>query len=228
MQSLNKLLTENQVFGALSESERMHISEQAHHRSYARGEWLAHREDVWPYLFLVGSGSISGFKESSEGRSLIVLTLTSGDLFWGAAFFEDDSSMLIGLQAQQDCQIYLWSRAQLLPLLLANGRFSWNLSRLMLRRMLQGSAFMESLAFQPVRERLANLLLNQYGAAEDEFVPRDLTLDEMAAHLGTKREVICRLLYRFAAEGAVELRRTEFMITDREKLTAYAKLLPDV
>lgn len=227
MQGLNKLLAKNEIFGALSEIEQMNISEQAHQRSYTRGEWLAHREDVWPFLFFIDSGSISGFKESSEGRSLIVLTLEPGDLFWGSAFFEDDTSMLIGLQALQDCRVYLWSREQLLPLFLANGRFSWNLSRLMLRRMWQGSAFMESLAFQPVRERLANLLLNQYGEAADEFVPRTLTLDEMAAHLGTKREVVCRQLYRFAAEGTVELRRTEFKITDREKLTVHAKQLAD-
>ena len=218
VENLPNLLTQNQLFSSLSAQERATIIEQAHPRKFAAGEWLAHHGDVWPYLFMVTAGTVYGVKESAEGRSLIVLALEPGDLFFGMAFFEDGSPLLLGLQAHQDCQIYLWHREQFLPLLWENGRFSWELSRLMMDRMQQGSLFMEDLAFLPVRERLARLLLDRYGTAVGEFVARDLTLDEMAAHIGTKREVVCRLLYRFEAEGVLELHRTEFMITDRKKL----------
>jgi len=224
MASLADLLAENQVFGFLSARERLQITEQAYRRTFARGEWLAHHGDAWPYLFLVKTGTIHGVKESIEGRSLIVLTLQPGELFWGMAFFEDEAPLLLGLQAQQDCQVYLWSREQLLPLLMGNGRFSWELSRLLALRMQQGGSFMEDLAFRPVRDRLARLLLDRYGEAGSEFVTRDLTLDQMAAHIGTKREVVCRMLYRFEDEGLVELRRTEFMIANHKKLIALADM----
>jgi len=49
----------------------------------------------------------------------------------------------------------------------------------------------------------------------------DMTLDEMAAQIGTTREMVCRLLYRFAEEGAVEISRTEFMISDSGILEEY-------
>ncbi len=224
MASLTDLLAKNQVFGFLSERERIQIAEQAYRRTFTHGKWLAHYGDVWPYLFMVDAGTISGVKESIEGRSLIVLTLEPGELFWGMAFFEDDSPLLLGLQAQEDCEVYLWSREQLLPLLMENGRFSWELSRLLVLRMEQGGSFMEDLAFRPVRDRLARLLLERYGEAGDKFITRDLTLDQMAAHIGTKREVVCRMLYRFEDEGLVELRRKEFMIADRKKLVALADM----
>ena len=224
MESLTELLAQNQLFSALSERERSLAAERAIRRKFAGGEWLAHHGAVWPYLFLVAAGTVYGVKESIEGRSLIVLTLAPGDLFFGMAFFEDDSPLLLGLQAQQDCQVYLWSREQLRPLLWENGRFSWELARLMAGRMQQGGLFMEDLAFLPVRDRLARLLLDRYGGAVDEFVTRDLTLDEIAAHIGTKREVVCRMLYRFEAERVLEIRRTEFMITDPEKLLDFANL----
>ncbi len=226
IENLPDLLTKNPLFNALSVQERALIIEQAHPRKFAAGKWLAHHGDVWPYLFMVTAGTIYGIKESVEGRSLIVLTLKPGDLFFGMAFFEDGSPLLLGLQAHQDCQVYLWHREQFLPLLWGNGRFSWELSRLMMKRMQQGSLFMEDLAFLPVRERLARLLLDRYGTAVNEFVTRDLTLDEMAAHIGTKREVVCRMLYRFEAEGVLELHRTEFMITNHEKLTSFTTLPP--
>lgn len=94
----------------------------------------------------------------------------------------------------------------------------------MVQRMQRASDMVEELAFQPVRGRLGRLLPGHFGdEAMDEFVARDLTLDEMAAPVGTKREMVCRLLYQFADEEAIEISRTEFMIADRDKLEGYSQ-----
>ena len=85
----------------------------------------------------------------------------------------------------------------------------------MLRRMLYASDIVEELAFQPVTGRLARLLLERFGDAVGDYVARDMTLDEMAARIGSTREMVCRQLYRFVDEGAIQINRTEFMITDR-------------
>jgi hypothetical protein len=49
-----------------------------------------------------------------------------------------------------------------------------------------------------------------------------MTLDEMAARIGTTREMVCRQLYRFADQGAIQINRTEFMITDQGQLKKIA------
>lgn len=222
MQLLTEQLVKNPIFSSLDEADRTQLARQAIRKQYRKGEWIAHHGDDWPYLFLVGSGQVHGLKESSEGRSLIVLTLEGGDVFWGMSFFVDDVTMPVLLQAQGDSMVYLWSRDEMMPWLLGNGRIAWELSRLMVRRMQLASKIVEELAFQPVRGRLARLLLGHFGDAVDEFVARDLTLDEMAARVGTKREMVCRLLYQFAEEGAIEISRTEFMITNRDLLREHA------
>ncbi|MCB9444424.1 MAG: Crp/Fnr family transcriptional regulator [Ardenticatenaceae bacterium] len=219
---LDELLVHNPVFASLDVVDRAELARQAIRKQYRKGEWIVYHGDDWPYLFLVGDGLIHALKESSEGRSLIVLTLTEGEVFWGMSFFVDDVTMPVLLQAQADSTIYLWSREDMMPWLLGNGRISWELSRLMIQRMQRASEIVEELAFQPVRGRLARLLLGHFGEAVDEFVARDLTLDEMAARVGTKREMVCRLLYQFAEEGVIEINRTEFMITDRDLLQRYA------
>lgn len=89
---------------------------------------------------------------------------------------------------------------------------------MMITRMQLASGIVEDLAFHPVMSRLAGLLLDIFGEAEDEFMARDLTLEDMAAHIGTTREMVCRHLYRFAEEGAIEIRRTELRITNRDFL----------
>ncbi|MCP4427590.1 MAG: Crp/Fnr family transcriptional regulator [Chloroflexi bacterium] len=224
MKPLAQLLAQNPVFASLSAAEREALAAQSSQKLYDKGAIIAYYGDVWPYLLLVEQGSIHAMKESREGRSLIVTALEPGELFWGLAFFEKGAPLPAMLRAQEPCRVWLWSRDLLLPIMWGNGRFSWELSRLMAQRMQRASDVMEELAFQPVRGRLARLLLGHFGdEAVDDFVARDLTLDEMAAHVGTKREMVCRLLYQFADEGVIEISRTEFMIIDRDKLVGFSQ-----
>jgi CRP-like cAMP-binding protein len=41
----------------------------------------------------------------------------------------------------------------------------------------------------------------------------------MAARIGSTREMVCRLLQRFADQDLIKITRTEFEITDAERLT---------
>jgi CRP-like cAMP-binding protein len=77
---------------------------------------------------------------------------------------------------------------------------------------------LEGLAFHPVASRLARLLLENFETAGDAAISRHLTLDEMAAHIGTTREMVCRALYGFSDKKLIEVTRTEFVLTDRKGL----------
>lgn len=222
MKSLPALLTSHPVFASLSESQLSVVQETSIARSYDKGEYIALSGDIWPYLFIVTKGTIHALKESSAGRALLVVSLEPGEIFWGLAFFEENMPMPVGLYAAEASTIYVWPRERFLPLLLDNGRLSWELSRLMVQRMLRASAIVDELAFQPLTGRVARLLLDNF-PAEVDAAPRHLTLDEMAARIGSTREMVCRVLYRFAEEGAIRINRTEFVFTNRDLLQNYSR-----
>jgi CRP/FNR family transcriptional regulator len=156
---------------------------------------------------------------------LILATFKAGEIFWGLAFFLEEAPMPASLLASQDSEIIVWRRHELLPLLLRNGSLSWELSRLMIRRVQVASDIVEKLAFQPVAGRLARLLIEVGGENPQKPIPRDLTLDEMAARIGTTREMVCRFLHRFSADGLIEITRTEFSVTDPKGLKDLAQHL---
>jgi len=214
---IKELFLQNPVFANLPNIERDALLQQALHRKYQKGEYLTHAGDIWPYLFFLADGTISAVKESSEGRSLVATSFRTGEIFWGVSFYHEGLPMPVALRVDAASQILLWSRDQLIPVLLRNGRFSWELSRLMVSRMLRASEIVEELAFQPVAGRLARLLLDQY-PADRQSAERHLTLDEMAARVGTTREMVCRILYKFAEQGAIQINRTEFIFKDRALL----------
>ena len=211
------------LFSSLSSNELDEIARQSRPRNYCKGEWLAHYDESWMYLFWVEKGRIAALKESSEGRSLIAATIVKQEIFWGVGFFHDNAPMPVGLFAEEESKIRLWSREQLLPYLLRDGEMAWELSRQMVTRMLQVSDVVDNLAFRAVPGRLANLLLDHYSGSGDKPVARDMTLDQMAAHIGSTREMVCRALYKFADKGAIKINRTEFILTDEDKLTDIAQ-----
>ncbi|MCF6278467.1 MAG: Crp/Fnr family transcriptional regulator [Anaerolineales bacterium] len=218
MSALTEQIGQHIVFSSLSDSDLERLAEQSRPRKYLKGEWLVHCGDVWPFLFWVEEGEVIALKESGEGRSLITTTINAQDIFWGMAFFDDEATMPVALVADKDSRIRLWSREQLAPFLAQNGKMAWELSRQMVLRMRQASEVVENLAFRAVPGRLANLLLERYSGCGESPVARDMTLDQMAAHIGTTREMVCRALYKFADDGAIKINRTEFVIADENLL----------
>jgi CRP/FNR family transcriptional regulator len=219
--SLETYLNENPIFSTLNAEDKRLILTQAIPRSYRKGEWVVQYGDVWAYLFWVEKGAVTALKESCEGRTLVIETILDGEIFWGTSFFQVDAPMPVSLRAEEDTDLFLWPAETLKPIFFRNGKISWELARRMVQRMLRASEVVEELAFRPISGRLARLLLTRYSGS-DGPVARDLTLDEMAARVGSTREIVCRVLYRLADEGMIQISRTEFFLTDEEGLQELA------
>jgi len=80
-------------------------------------------------------------------------------------------------------------------------------------------SLVEDLSLRTVVGRLAKLLLEQATEEVDlEEVPRGLTHAQMAARLGTVREVITRSLHKLEDERIIKIERHRIIILDREAL----------
>lgn len=223
MDELITLLARNPIFYSLTDQQRARMAKLAQRRRYQAGEIIAHHGDIWPYMFLVGNGRVRAIKESIEGRRLMVTSLSPGEILWGMAFFIEGAPLPVLLTAQEDCLLHLWHREQLVPLLMESGRSLWQLACLMVDRMQRASDLVDGLAFQSVTRRVAQMVLDLFQGQEGQSVARDMTLDEMAAAVGTTREVVCRTLYRLAEHEMIEITRTEFLLTDQQALTGIAR-----
>ena len=77
-------------------------------------------------------------------------------------------------------------------------------------------SLIEEISLKAVRERLADLLLEMLGEAES--VELTLTNQEIAARIGTVREIVSRTLSRMVHEGAVRLDGRTLTLLDRSRL----------
>jgi CRP-like cAMP-binding protein len=221
MEKVSLLLEQIKIFRHLDTQQRIQLARLATKRSFEKGEFIAHYEDIWPQMLVVESGVISVQKLSSEGRNLGALRLGTGDFFISPSFF-DDGPLPASLEVKETCGVFIWNQDQVLPIIKTNSEVLWEMCLLLAKRIRQASEFVEELAFQPVTGRLARLLLNQFEDCDDTQVTRELTLDEMSTMIGTTPVMVCKLLSRFAAEGHVKVSRTQFELLDRPALEKIA------
>ncbi len=220
---LMELMKQNRILCALSDAKREILVNQASSRQLRKGQILVLSGEVWPYFLLVTEGKLQALKESSEGRSLVVGTFSPPEVFWGLAFFDEISRMPVTLVAKEKTKVALWNREVVVPIFQSESDVAWRLCLMMVERMKQVSMIVEEMAFQPVDRRLARLLIDHFTDSENDSMQRRMTLDEMAAQIGTTREMVCRMLYRFSNNEMIQVTRTEFVLTDREGLRMLAE-----
>jgi len=79
---------------------------------------------------------------------------------------------------------------------------------------------MEQVLFMSFDERLAVFLLDEVARSGSERL--QLTHDEIAHHLGSAREVVSRMLKRFADDGLVSLSRGTVEVLNKTALRKLA------
>lgn len=217
------LILDNPLFQSLTQAEKNFVASTAFRRKIKKGEYLVFQGDLWPYLFLVGEGAIVAEKGAVDGRTFVAATFKPGDFFWGLEFFLENTVMPANLLVFEDGEIYQWSKKDLMPIIESNGAFSWSLCQLVVSRIQYVSEILETMTFQPIAVRLARLLMKISESEKQVPIERNLTLDEMAARIGSTREMVCRLLYRFSDEGLIRISRTEFTVVDQDRLEQRAQ-----
>lgn len=221
MSELTTCLGKNPVFEKLAPEDRAELLRLATRKTYPRGAFICFQGDLWPYVLQIGSGRMGWVMLSLDGKRHVVFRLGTCDVIWGHSLF-DGKPMPASLEVMEESVVYLWPERVIRPILSRNVDALWEVNRELVTSMRQVREVVYGFAFHPVAGRLARLLLDHYQPVDGQPAPRDLTLDEMAASVGTTRELVSKTLHRFADDGMIEISRMQFVFTDRRQLEQLA------
>lgn len=220
MSNLANLLAQTPVFSKLEPRELNNLAQCAIRKTCQKGEFICWQGRVWPKVLYLKSGFLEWSMLSPAGKRQVVFRVNAPNVVWGHSYF-DGQPMPASLEATKTSEVYIWSQESIKPIVSRNADAAWEISRQMVAIMRRVRELVYGFAFHPVAGRLANLLLRRYDQEEGEPAPRDLTLDEMAASVGSTRELVSRTLHCFAEEGMLEISRVQFIFTDRSKLEKF-------
>ncbi len=225
MQVTLKTLAEVSVLQGLAPKTLERVVQCATVLACAPGDAFYRQDDPPAGLFALQSGRVKLYRQSGE-RAQILTVLLPGDCF-GAESLPDDAPCPWTAEAMEPSTAISLAPDRLRQLLAECPDLQVALLELVSGRLRQFVALVHDLAFRDVAARVAAVLLARAEAegtvtAAGVQIRRALSQQELAAMVGTAREVIYRTFRQFERDGLLRLSRSHILILDAERLTEVA------
>jgi CRP-like cAMP-binding protein len=215
--NVEKILRKTPLFASLTEEELRALAARASKKSYPAGALLFGEGDPCTGLFLVASGRIRIFKLSPGGREQVLAVEGPGSSFAELPVF-DGGNYPAAAAALEDTEVIFISRKDFQNFCREHPEVALKLIAVVGSRLRRLVGIIEELSFTTVRQRLIALILRlaQTGAPSAEGLHVELTKShqQLAAELGTVRELISRNLSRLQAEGFLEVDGRNIIVKD--------------
>ena len=173
-------------------------------------------------LVIVRSGQLRAYILSEDGREVTISRLFEYDVsLLSASCVMPDMQLNVMIEAEKDSQF--WSiPACLFKNLVDESIAVSNYSRSLLSGNFSELMWlMEQIMWKSFDKRLAAFLLEEQRLEDSNILK--ITHEKIAAHMGTAREVVTRMLRYFQNEGMVKLTRGTIELTDTHKLEDLAE-----
>ena len=215
MDVVARTLSEFRILSGLSRTTLRDIAAYVGESTYEAGQIIALAGEVCQGVYMVVQGEVSESRLSLEGREYVLDYLGPGQCF-NVVPVLDGGPSLATMAAASRAVLYTIPCHRFLQLVETNKQVGAAVMRLLAERVRYLSDTVEGLALHTVRTRLARFLLAQ----EDDPAGDDRrwTQEEIAAHVGTVRDVVGRTLSNLAREGLVRRVRGRIVVADRAAL----------
>ncbi len=215
LEKVIELLRSIPYFVHLDEAALEAVAQAAIRRHFGKDEMIFLEDDSCAGLCIVEEGRIKLFKVSLDGREQVVKLLGPGEFFNEVAVL-DGGPNPVSAMAALESTLWIIHRNAMSDLLARYPALAQGVIENLAARARHLISLVEDLSLRTVSARLAKLLLTQ--AVGGDETPRRLTQQEMAAQLGTVREMVGRALRSFEEEGLIRFDRHRIIILDQEGL----------
>ena len=210
------------LFAELSEEELGEVARRVARREYPAGATIFTVGERCRELLVVGAGAVRLMKTAASGREQLIRIERMGSTLAEVPVF-DDGRYSITARAIEPTELLRLAADDFRRICSQHPEVAMKVIRVLGHRLRHLDGLVEELSFSTVRGRLMAHLLRlaeergrcAENAAEFEL---DENNEELAARLGTVRELISRNLGRLHGDGLIEMRRRTVRIPDIRKL----------
>lgn len=205
------------IWDKLTAQQQQRIAGVIEYRTVPKGTRIHDSSAECLGLIMVKSGQLRAYILSEEGREITIGRLFDYDVsLLSASCVMPDMQFNVLIEAEKDTEFWSLPACLFKNLMeesiavasFANSLISSNFSELMW--------LMEQIMWKSFDKRLAGFLLGETRLENSRELK--ITHEKIAAHLGTAREVVTRMLRYFQSEGMVKLSRGTIEVIDEKKL----------
>ncbi|HKW75148.1 MAG TPA: Crp/Fnr family transcriptional regulator [Terriglobales bacterium] len=211
------------IFADLTPAELQFLSERAVRRNYSAGEIIFSEGDPCAGLFVIQSGRIRIFKSSPSGREQVLAIDGPGSSVAELPVF-DGGNYPASTSAVESSEILFISKQDFYSLCLIHPQVPLKVLKIVGARLRRLVGIIEELSFTTVRGRLISILLRFAASGRKTAKGVEVQLphsnQELAAQIGTVRELVSRNLSRLQAEDLIRMEGKTVLIPDLNRLKA--------
>ena len=212
------------IFSSLTEQEFTFLTSHLLQRKYSAGELIFSEGEACAGLYVVQTGKVRIFKSSASGREQVLSIDGPGSSIAELPVF-DGGTYPASAQAMSDSTLLFFSCQDFQSLCVQHPEVALKALKVVGARLRRLVGIIEELSFTTVRHRLIALLV-RLGKTEAVRNEDRVTLtlpsnnSELAAQIGTVRELVSRNLSRLQAEGLIEVDNRKLAIPSLKRLEA--------
>jgi CRP-like cAMP-binding protein len=223
-----ELLKSTPYFSGLSTPELEAIKEHVFEEAAERNDMILLEEEPASAVYFVVSGVVKVFKTSVEGKEQVLCIVKPGESFNDVAVFDGGPNPASAI-AMTPVVLYGITKADMETILREHPKLATNVIKILSEKVRYFVSLVEDFSFRNVTDRLAKLLLeyatdHAWSGEEAGHRPR-LTQQDMAAMVGTAREVVGRSLKALEDEGAIKMDRHRIVVVNKKTLEKMSGLV---
>lgn len=214
------------LFTDLSAEALRALASRAVERRFGKGQVLFIAGEEARGLYVVVEGAVRAFRESPDGREQVIHVERAGATVAEVPVF-DYGTFPSSAAAEEDSLLLFIDRRDVRALCHEHPQIALAALKVLAGRLRRCAELVETLSLREVGQRLARLLLAEarsQGVREGgrRAVTLTLTNQQMAARVGSVREVVSRALTRLQQDGLIVLDGRRLLVPDEAALAAYA------
>ena len=214
------------LFGSLTDEELRALASRCTERKLTREEVLFIAGEEARGLYVVVSGAVRAFRAGADGREQVIHTERAGAILADVPVFDDGTYPATAV-ADEDSILLFIAKGDVRAVCLEHPTISLAALKMMAGRLRRHAELVEALSLREVGQRLARLLLTEAevrGKKLEGGITFDLVMNngQIAARVGSVREVVSRALARLQQDGLIQLENRRVTIRDEELLAAYS------
>ncbi|MEK6790995.1 MAG: Crp/Fnr family transcriptional regulator [Deltaproteobacteria bacterium] len=210
------ILANNPLFTKLEAFYLVDLIAKGEARVFPSGTQILSEGEAGDAVYFIISGRAKVTLYGEEGREIVISTLKEGDLF-GEMSIMDDKPRSANVEAQSALECMVLTKSAFLEYLSKHHKVYTRLFAYLTGRLREATRKIGGLALLDVCGRIAHTLIGMSKAgAKDKVVAIERpTHEELAALIGSSREVVSRAIKKMTQEGYIKIEKKRILLIMR-------------
>jgi len=214
------------LFSELDDAALRSIAERAIARHFRKDELLFIAGEKAQGLYVIVDGSVRAFRESLDGREQVIHVERAGGTVAEVPVF-DDGNYPSTVAAEEDTNALFLDKRDVRQLCLEHPEITLAALRVLAGRLRRCAELVETLSLKEVGQRVARFVLseacrNGQQTKQGIVVTLTQTNQQIAARVGSVRDVVSRALSRLQSDGLIVVADRKLTIPDVSALAVFA------